>query len=313
MDDSLPINQSVADDQSVADGVCHSSTADVVHQPDCPQDWRSPAEFPRLDDGAIHLWRAPLSCDAHQLEAYAQTLSPDERERAARFKFEPLRQRFTVGRGILRRLLGQYLAIAPASIQFTYGSHGKPRLDADIYPTPLRFNLAHSNDRALFAFSRDGALGVDIEHVRSSVDVRALSQRFFTNREHEVIVSLPYSQQGSGFFCFWTCKEAYLKATGEGLAGLQSVEIDILPDGAVHLRVPHESSTARSCSMLQWQLHQCWPDVGYVGAIALGRDPHTQEESTHHGHEPLSRGSSPALIHTFDYAEWCSFLRSRSD
>ena len=297
----------------MSDDARHSPAKDVIRKPDQQQEWRSPTEFPHLDAEAIHLWRAPLSCNPHQLEAYAQTLSLDERERAARFKFEHLRRRFTVGRGILRWLLGQYLAIAPARIQFTYGSHGKPLLDSAMHPTPLSFNLAHSNDMALFAFARDGALGVDIEHVRSSVDVRALSQRFFTKREHAAIVSLPYSQQGSGFFCFWTCKEAYLKATGEGLAGLQSVEIDILPDGAVHLSVPHGSSIARSCSMVQWQLHQCWPDAGYVGAIALGRDTHIQEESNQQLNEQLSSGPSPALIQTFDYAEWCSFMKVTSD
>jgi 4'-phosphopantetheinyl transferase len=164
------------------------------------------------------------------------------------------------------------LAIAPATIQFTYGTHGKPFLNSTRHPNPLSFNLAHSQDRALFAFSRTGTLGVDIEHLRQDVDALALSQRFFAQREHRAIADLPSNQQVPAFFCLWTCKEAYLKATGEGLAGLPSVEIDILPDGTIglHQRQPPPLEVG----LTSWHVYRCWPGTGYVGAIALKRDNH---------------------------------------
>lgn len=237
---------------------------------DSHQQWSTPNQFPLLQDHEVHLWQASLTCDNTQLDIYAPYLSPDERERAARFKFEHLQRRFIAGRGILRVLLGRYLAIAPTTIQFTYGTHGKPFLNSARHPNPLSFNLAHSQDRALFAFSRTGTLGVDIEHLRQDVDALALSQRFFTKREHWAIADLQSNQRVLAFFCLWTCKEAYLKATGEGLAGLQTVEIDILPDGIV--RLWQRQSRSSETGSTHWHVHQCWPRAGYVGAIALNRD-----------------------------------------
>ncbi len=254
------------------------------------QSWIVPTQFPLLKGHEVHLWRASLNGNKYQLDIYNQWLSPDERQRAARFKFEHLQQRFIAGRGILRALLGQYLAIAPDSIQFTYGTHGKPFLQSTCHPNSLSFNLAHSQDRALFTFSRTGTLGVDIEHLRQDIDVLALSQRFFTQREHQAIASLPSNQHVPAFFCLWTCKEAYLKATGEGLVGLQSVEIDILPNGTVrlHQRCP----PSLEVGLAPWHVYRCWPQAGYVGAIALTCD--SQQTS-------LPIRSLP--IRLFEYAE----------
>ncbi len=265
---------------------------------DALQHWCSvpldaPTEFPRLEPGDSHLWRASLQCQNHQLERYAASLSPDEQERANRFKFDHLQRRFIAGRGILRCLLANYLAIAPSQIKFIYAAHGKPLLNPDHHPTPLSFNLAHSHDRALIGVSRDTLLGVDIERIRPDIDPTGLSQRFFTKREHRAIASLPDNQRVSAFFCLWTCKEAYLKATGEGLAGLQTVEISILPDESASLSiVAKPRSTASSGLVAQWHIYRCWPGTGYVGAIALGH---------HVPHQSTGMSRICTQIQTFEY------------
>ncbi len=73
--------------------------------------------------------------------------------RAERFYFEKDRKRFFVGRGILRSILEKYLDIAPSRLQFFYGDNGKPAVADTGRQETIRFNLSHSNGRALFAFA----------------------------------------------------------------------------------------------------------------------------------------------------------------
>ncbi|MEO1519422.1 MAG: 4'-phosphopantetheinyl transferase superfamily protein [Cyanobacteria bacterium J06633_2] len=226
--------------------------------------------FPELNDTDVHLWQVILSCGIDQQQTYYATLSSDERARADRFKFEHLRHRFIIGRGVLRELLGRYLAIAPGEIRFTYGRYGKPTLDQAVHSTSISFNLSHSNTMALLVFCRKGMIGVDVEHIRSSVDALALSKRFFTPHEYHHICSCASEQAIAEFFRLWTCKEAYLKATGEGLAGLQTIEVDVKGDAEPSVRVHQRSINTQPHRSYAWNLAQCQPSPNYVGAIALG-------------------------------------------
>ena len=55
-----------------------------------------------------------------------------------------------------------------------------------------------------------------------------IAERFFSKQEFQFIQSLTEEEKIPVFFHLWTVKEAYLKATGEGLGGgLDSIEVDI--------------------------------------------------------------------------------------
>ena len=82
----------------------------------------------------------------------------------------------------------------------------------------LQFNVSHSANIALIAFSSEHRLGVDVEKSRADVDTTALSERFFSLRERTGLQALPDPLRVLGFFACWTRKEAFLKATGDGLA-----------------------------------------------------------------------------------------------
>ena len=64
-------------------------------------------------------------------------------------------------------------------------------------------------------------VGVDVEYMRDSLDFVSLARRFFSAQEHRDITSLAGLEQKKAFYAHWTRKEAYLKATGKGLSGLQ--------------------------------------------------------------------------------------------
>lgn len=190
------------------------------------------------------------------------TLSGDERRRAARFVFDVHRRRFIAARGLLRRQLGAVLGEPPASLRFAYGSAGKPSL---AWPEKaLRFNLSHSGDRAVLAFSADFELGVDIEKTRDDVDHQAISERFFSPAERAALEREPAGRRSRAFFEIWTRKEAFIKARGGGLTiALDSFDVS-LGEPARVLRVAGESGAPSAVSIETLPA----PD-GYCAAIAI--------------------------------------------
>ena len=96
---------------------------------------------------------------------------------------------------------------------------------------PLCFNVSHSHGRALFAFARGREVGIDLEAgARLGDDWPGLVRRIFSAREQGELFSLPAEQRRAAFLNGWTRKEAFLKATGQGLVdGLQSIEVTLDP------------------------------------------------------------------------------------
>ncbi|NMB90989.1 MAG: 4'-phosphopantetheinyl transferase superfamily protein, partial [Chloroflexi bacterium] len=173
----------------------------------------------------VHLWFARLD-DAQPLAADFDLLAADERQRAERFRLDLHRQRFVAGRVILRRLVSFYTGQAPQEIRFSYGPQGKPTLT----PPGLHFNLAHSGEHALYAFSLDRPLGVDLESPQELDAVQPLIQRYLTAPDRALfrldasgLDSASPQELLSRFYRCWTFKEAWLKAQGIGLYGLDKV------------------------------------------------------------------------------------------
>ncbi|MGV0028636.1 4'-phosphopantetheinyl transferase family protein [Phormidesmis priestleyi] len=216
-----------------------------------PAEWGVPVR-------GVHVWRADLD-GAQQIEGWLKLLSADEQDRADRFRFAQHRNRFIAGRGILRSLLSTYLKTAPTSLQFSYGEHGKPVL----LENNLHFNLAHSQGLVLYAIC-DRPVGVDLEQIRVISDLESLTDRFFSTNEHQTICALPAQQQPTAFFRHWACKEAYLKATGEGLSKLKGLEIS-LTNSAHLVRVPDGF-------VEDWQLQELAPGDNFVGAVVTSSE-----------------------------------------
>ena len=179
--------------------------------------WPQAPSPPAFPTGRVDIWRVCLDEPA---KAFSETsiLSSDEIARASRFHFEKDRIHFTRCRSALRTLLAGYLAIPAAEIRFEYLSSGKPQLAAEQNPRALQFNVSHSANMALIAVGSEHRVGVDIEKIRSDVDTALLAERFFSLRERAGLQALPDHLRVPGFFACWTRKEAFLKATGNGLS-----------------------------------------------------------------------------------------------
>lgn len=189
--------------------------------------WAVASDVPPLGD-EVHVWRVALDADETLLQRCIAALSAAERERAAKFVQPRDARRFQVARGTLRRLLGAYLGVEPAAVPIGVADHGKPRLVAP-HAEALRFNVSHSGDVALVAVSRSREVGVDLEAVRPMRDLAGLWRMVASPVEALRLESVPTSRHEAAFYRVWTRKEAWLKATGDGLSRpLQDLEVTFL-------------------------------------------------------------------------------------
>ena len=221
--------------------------------------------------GEVHVWSLPLDLGQSSLASVTEFLSPDERTRADRFRFEVHRDRFAAGRGLLRAILGRYCDVPPERLRFNYGANGKPEL---ITPCEglrctggsLHFNLAHSEGVGVLAVTQTGPLGVDVEQVRRLQEFNELVSQFFSAREAAEFSKLPWEQQPAAFFNLWTRKEALLKATGEGIAhSLNQVEVSFLPGEPARVLSLPEKPWAGG----KWSLVDLAISPSYAAALAL--------------------------------------------
>lgn len=241
--------------------------------------WKDGPEKPELDEGRVDVWRlrldelelgaAPLALTSATSKTQGSVLSPDELARASRFHFEKDRIRFTRCRTALRMLLARYLGAMPQGIRFIYTSSGKPELAADQNPGGLRFNVSHSDNLALIAVGGDAALGVDIEKMRADVNTAELSERFFSAREREGLRALPETLRVAAFYACWARKEAFLKATGEGLGfPLSDFSVTVHPEKEPRIEeIKGDANAAR-----RWSLVDLPAEEDFRAALAVERE-----------------------------------------
>lgn len=211
------------------------------------------------------LWIGPLDLSSSRLAEFETTLTPHELDRAYRFRLEEHQHRYIAAHGWLRSVLAGYLAQSPDALEFVLTPKGKPSLSPSSNQSGLRFNLAHSENLAAIAICKDCDVGVDIEKVRAIPDAGDLVRRFFSHNESVTFNSLPEDQRPAAFFNLWTRKEAWLKATGEGIAHmLNQVEVSFLPGDPVRLL----NLPAGYGGELAWSLHAINPRPDIVVAVA---------------------------------------------
>ena len=262
--------------------------------------WESPAAESSLAYGDIHLWRANLDAQLLHQRQFSEILSADERTRACRYHFERDRARFIIRRGLLRIILGRYLHLDPAKIQFDYGPRGKPRITMSTVD-PHYFSLSHSCGLALYAISRDGPVGVDVERLRVIRDAAEIGARYFTPPENLRWQSLGAAQRPEAFLRCWTRKEAHAKAIGTGISEFSTESRGRQPDpvGPGRARdLPQEPCANLECVV--WNLTAA---RAYVAALACARPAVLSENSDERIFMPLRGNNSeadPGTIATVD-------------
>jgi 4'-phosphopantetheinyl transferase len=221
--------------------------------PTCP-----PAARPAADE--VHVWVADLGQLPADPGELAAALTPDERDRASRYRAVRVREQFIVCRGLLRRVLGGYLGVEPRAVPITYEGAGKPVLADPV----VHFNLSHTDGLAVIAVG-PRRVGVDVERDRPVPDTAGLVDRFFSVAERAAFRQVPADRRPAGFLRGWTCKEAVIKAVGVGVAALDWFDVEMDPArGPAVLATRHPSLDGPGWSVAAWE-----PSPGYLAAVAV--------------------------------------------
>ncbi len=227
--------------------------------------WEVPPRSVELDAREIHVWRFGLDQTDGITERLGEQLSADEQERAARFQFAVDRRRWQVCRGLLRKLLGNYVESRPEELVFRYGPRGKPYLASEL-TMRLEFSVAHAQNQALFALCREMEIGVDLECLRPLADLAGMMQMCLSATEQAVIQTLPEPDWLGAFFRVWVRKEALIKATGKGMnIPLREFDAGFSPaESQSELRLPAEHFGNE-----HWHVIDLAAPPGSVGALAM--------------------------------------------
>jgi 4'-phosphopantetheinyl transferase len=246
---------------------------DTAHQ--LIGEWGPTSIGEELGADDAHVWLAFLDQPAGVIMNLASLLSDDECQKAGRYYRPRDRDRFIVGRGILRKIISSYIALPPDQLRFTYNEYGKPAISNDQNDRALNFNLSHSAGLILYAVAMRRDLGIDIEYIRDDFATLEIAERFFSKDEVAALKSLPANQRTVGFFNCWSRKEAFIKAKGMGVSyPLDKFTVSVAPgEPPAILKVDGGGR-----ELERWKMYELNPGAGYVAAMIASKPPVTLKQ-----------------------------------
>jgi len=162
----------------------------------------------------------PETIKAQQQAKFKLLISSNEKDGISRKRTESAQRDALITRALVRLALSKYVDIAPSDWHFNKGWNGKPfiALTCQGHKANIEFNLSHATGLIACAITKSLPLGLDVEYTKRKSDTYKLAPRYFSPEENEDLAALPYEQQAISFYDYWTLKESYIKACGDGLA-----------------------------------------------------------------------------------------------
>ncbi len=222
--------------------------------------WQSSPLVLDLRPGQVHIWKANLD----EIKDPCDCLSRDEEQRAARLQSPEKSARFRKARCTLRRLLAAYSSQSPQDIRLVYSTAGKPRLQPLGGRPALEFNLSHSANLMLAAFTLAAPVGIDLEMVRLISARESILRQYFSLKDQATYSALLPTQQNSAFLRAWTCREACGKADGAGFAFGSAMDFLTFQPGD-----PSEAESFEFSKFGEFFLLPFSPQAGYFAAAAV--------------------------------------------
>jgi 4'-phosphopantetheinyl transferase len=220
-----------------------------------------------LHQDEVHIWIVDIEKNSTDLRYFRELLSSEELLQADKFIFEQDRIRYSLTHGVLRLLINMYTGINKKNINYTLGKFHKPGLQASS-GKELCFNLSHSGNYILFAFSWAKELGIDIEQIRDMQDADSIIERFCSEKEKVEYFSIQKENRTKAFFKCWTRKEAYIKARGDGLYfPLNNFTVSIKPDTQPALIEVKDEPLENN----RWKLHDLKINDLYSSALVADK------------------------------------------
>jgi len=226
----------------------------------------------------LHLWWLPLQLEEHQRNTAYSLLNKQQINKYERRSTPELQHAYLASRYYLFTLLAAYQKCNPNNIKLSYSRLNKPYIDNQTHTDSqdaLEFNFTDTNidhnSYALYAFSWNRQVGIDIEALERSANFKQIAQRRFTTQE------LDFSTRASGeidpqkCLSIWTRKEAYGKATGKGI-NFEMNKRNLVSNNTNESPFDYNFNDGNN----DWRLVQIQPSEKFIACVV------------HEGHQPLS-------------------------
>jgi 4'-phosphopantetheinyl transferase len=219
----------------------------------------------RLEPEEVHVWmRVTDAVTDSVVEQTVSVLSADERSRFEKFVFARDRRDYALAHALLRTALARYVGVGPEELQFRVAPRGKPFLVSDQKAAPVSFNISHTNGLVACAITGGAEVGIDVESVSPAPDYGVVPDIFSGGEIVEMRRLVSPLDQARRFYQLWTLKEAFVKATGDGLySNVREIVFDFDHAGAVVLQ------TAPQADAGSWKFAMFAPTPRHCAAIAL--------------------------------------------
>ena len=210
---------------------------------------------PSLLENQLHLWFVPLNLDSQQQQNAIELLNDTQRDKYQRRATPALQQAYLAGRYHLMNMLGAYNRISAQQVNLNYSRLNKPYLNPN--PGHIQFNFTDTvidaSSVALLAFTRFKAVGVDIESLARRSNFAAIVKKRFSPAETSYVTQDDGSIDARRFLAYWTRKEAYGKATGQGI-NFKMNEMDLASPNSFDLKFEDKDQPAQPFSLQQIQI-----------------------------------------------------------
>jgi 4'-phosphopantetheinyl transferase len=182
-----------------------------------------------------------------------EILDEGERARCDRFRREADRQQFIAAHALLRGLLSWAAGASPRSWRFVTGSHGKPALHPDHRLTEITFNISHTDGAVACGLAPGCPIGIDIEREDRAGGHVEIAESYFAPSEVSRLRAATAAERPALFVQLWTLKEAFVKASGQGL----SMPLDRFAVSLAPIAVTFTETEARSAKPWRFESLPC--------------------------------------------------------
>jgi len=225
-----------------------------------------------LKPGEVHVWFAfPQEItDPALLQAYHSLMNNEEKQKQERYCLEKDRHDCLITRALVRSVLSRYVEKDPGDWEFTQNKYGRPEIkwggEDNRDNSALCFNLSHTEGLVACAVALEHDVGIDVENAQKRAINLDIADRFFSSLEIQALRSLPVSERRKRFFDYWTLKESYIKARGQGL----SIPIDqcafiLREDGLINISFGDRIVDNPEF----WQFYRLQPTDKHIAAVAI--------------------------------------------
>lgn len=159
----------------------------------------------------------------------AAELSKGDRRRVSRYVSEKDRRRATVRMARRRQIMSSLIGVHADDVDIQSDARGKTFAMATP-ETRIELTSSHCEDVGVVACTIGRQIGIDVESSKEFPSAARFVSRIATSDEEKQISAVPAEERSVALLTLWTRKEAYLKATGEGIgSGTHHIEVPLNP------------------------------------------------------------------------------------